>query len=110
MFLSTSRDLLFVVLALCAVWLTVFLSWLLYQAGRVLKNTNIVMEGATGIVTVVTDIVQSIHRSVGGAMSKVGSMAITVGGLIEKLVSEAISRKFSKNSSSTSTKTKNRRK
>ena len=38
--LETSKDLLYVVLSLCILWFTVFLCWLLYQAGRVLKNAN----------------------------------------------------------------------
>ena len=43
---ETSRDLLYVVLSLAIIWFTVFLCWLLYQAGRTLRNLNRILETA----------------------------------------------------------------
>lgn len=39
MFFQT-LDILYIVLAFCALWLTVFLCWLLWQASTALKNIN----------------------------------------------------------------------
>ena len=47
MFLESSQDLLYIVLALCVLWFTVFLCWLLYQAARVLRNANKIIESVT---------------------------------------------------------------
>ena len=43
---NTPQDLLYIVLSFCVLWFTVFLCWLLYQAARVLKNANEIIEGA----------------------------------------------------------------
>jgi hypothetical protein len=40
MLITTSQDLLFVVLAFCAIWLTVFLSWFLYYLIAILRDTE----------------------------------------------------------------------
>lgn len=40
MVIETSKDLLFVVLAFCAMWLTIFLSWLLYYVIVVIRDTK----------------------------------------------------------------------
>lgn len=41
-----SRDILFIVLAFCALWLTAFLCWLMYQIAMILKNVNDTMADA----------------------------------------------------------------
>ncbi|MEY4723390.1 MAG: hypothetical protein RLZZ324_903 [Candidatus Parcubacteria bacterium] len=38
--ITTSKDLLFVVLAFCALWITVFLSWLLYYVIAILRDAE----------------------------------------------------------------------
>ena len=58
--LETSKDLLFVVLAFCILWLTVFLSWLLYY-----------------IISIVRD-AEALVRQVKGAVEKVDQLAHTV--------------------------------
>lgn len=35
-----ARDILFVVLAFCALWFTAFICWLIYQVAMILKNVN----------------------------------------------------------------------
>jgi len=38
--LESSKDVLFIVLAFCALWLTIFLCWLMYHVAMILKNAN----------------------------------------------------------------------
>ena len=42
--LDTSRDILYLVISFCIIWITVFLCWSLYHFGRILKNANEVVE------------------------------------------------------------------
>lgn len=58
--LETSKDLLFVVLAFCILWLTIFLSWLLYY-----------------VISIVRD-AESLVRQIKGAVEKVDQLAHTV--------------------------------
>ncbi len=58
--LETSKDLLYVVLAICILWLTVFLSWLLYY-----------------IISIVRDAKSLVHQ-VKSAVDKVDQLARTV--------------------------------
>ena len=38
--LETSKDVLYIVLSFCVLWLTIFLSWLLYYIIKVFRNAN----------------------------------------------------------------------
>lgn len=38
-----AKDILFIVLAFCALWFTVFLCWFIYQVAMVIKNINDVL-------------------------------------------------------------------
>lgn len=38
--LETSTDLLLIVLAFCALWLTVFISWVIYYFAQILRQAN----------------------------------------------------------------------
>ncbi len=53
MFLTTSKDILFIVLAFCALWLTVFLSWLLYYWISISRDVeHLLRQGRRAIETV----------------------------------------------------------
>ncbi|MDD5252106.1 MAG: hypothetical protein PHT12_05765 [Patescibacteria group bacterium] len=55
MLIETSKDLFFVVLAFCILWLTIFLSWLLYYLIAILRDTESLMRR-------VRDLVEGVHR------------------------------------------------
>ncbi len=61
MLIETSKDLLFVVLAFCALWLTVFLSWLLYYLIAVLRDTESLVKQAKGVVEKVDVLQHALH-------------------------------------------------
>lgn len=41
---ETSKDLFYIILSFCILWLTVFLCWFLFYLIRILKQTNDLME------------------------------------------------------------------
>jgi len=61
MLITTSKDLLFVVLAFCALWLTVFLSWLLYYVIAILRDTESLMRSVRHVVDKVDELTHVVH-------------------------------------------------
>lgn len=92
---QTSQDFLYIVLALCALWFTVFLCWLLYQAARVLRNANRIIEGVTRKLELISDAVEFIKKRVDGLSSHMGVVSSLATGLMEKYVVGKLTKKFS---------------
>lgn len=42
--IENSKDVLYIVISFCILWATVFLCWMFYYAGKILKNTNQIIE------------------------------------------------------------------
>lgn len=42
--IENSKDILYIVISFCILWATVFLCWMFYYAGKILKNTNQIIE------------------------------------------------------------------
>ncbi len=61
MTIETSKDLLYVVLAFCALWLTIFLSWLLYYVIALLRDTETVVKQIKGVVEKVDSLQHAVH-------------------------------------------------
>ena len=80
MFLSTSQDLLYIVLALCILWFTVFLCWLLYQAARTLKNANEIVENLNHKLELITEAVRFIRDKMDTMSTHVGVVGKICGG------------------------------
>ncbi len=94
MIFSSSQDLLFLVLAICAVWLTAFLCWLLYQAVRFLKNANSIIENITDKLEIISQGVQFMREKVDGVSRQMSSVSGMLGGIVEKFVLSKITSKF----------------
>jgi hydrogenase maturation factor HypE len=41
---ESSKDVLYIVISFCIIWVAVFLCWMFYYAGKILKNTNQIIE------------------------------------------------------------------
>ena len=41
---ENSKDILYIVISFCILWATVFLCWMFYYAGKILKNTSQIIE------------------------------------------------------------------
>ena len=61
MFIETSKDLLFVVLAFCALWVTIFLSWLLYYAIAIMRDAEVLLRVARRTTEKVDALAHAVH-------------------------------------------------
>jgi len=61
MLIESSKDLLYVVLAFSVLWLTVFLSWLLYYVIAIVRDTESLVRQVRGAVEKVEDFARSAH-------------------------------------------------
>lgn len=98
MLISTSKDLLFVVLAFCALWLTVFLSWLMYYLIAILRDTEKVMRAVTCVVEKVDQLTHAVHDKFERSAS---SMSL-VGQALKELVVWGIKQRSEMNDSESS--------
>jgi hypothetical protein len=62
MFIETSKDLLYVVLAFCVLWLTVFLSWLLYYVIAIVRDAESLLHQVKGAVEKVDSLAHAVHE------------------------------------------------
>ncbi len=97
---DTSLDLLYIVLSLAILWFTVFLCWLLYQAARVLKNANDIVESLMEKLELIVDAIEFIRKKMDNMTSSMGVVSKVVSGFAEKLVlgkmSDALEEKVKK--------------
>ncbi len=103
---TTSQDLLYIVLSLCILWFTVFLCWLLYQAGRVLRNANRIVENVIQKLELISDAVSFIREKVDGISSHMGVMGGMVASLVEKFLIGKLTKSFEEKNEAKKTKKK----
>ena len=109
--LESSQDLFYIVLSLAVLWFTVFLCWLLYQAARVLRNANNIIETLTEKLELITAAVHTIKEKMEKMSGVVGLMNTGVGGFANKLFndksfSEIVEEKVGKRKKTTKQKKK----
>ena len=86
MFFESSQDLLYIVLSLCILWFTVFLCWLLYQAARVLKNANDIIENLTQKLELIADAVEFMRKKMDNVAGHMGVVSKVATGLVDRFV------------------------
>src|SRR3989338_4991491 len=91
---TSTQDFLFIVLSLCVLWFTVFLCWLLYKVGRVLRNANRIIEGLTNKLELISEAVEFIKKKVDGLSSNMGIVSSLASGVMERFVVGKIAKKF----------------
>lgn len=92
--LSSTQDILYIVLAFSIIWFTVFLCYLLYQAARVLRNANRIVENLTNKLELIADAVQFIKNKVDSATDHMGTLTRMVSGTVGKAVMNKLSSKL----------------
>ncbi len=100
MLLTSSQELLYLVLAICLVWFTVFLCWLLYQAGKVLQNANRIIESLAHKLELINEAVQYMRSKVDGVSKNMGVVSSMISGLAEKFVMGKLASRFEQKVSS----------
>ncbi|MBU0596952.1 hypothetical protein KJ641_03320 [Patescibacteria group bacterium] len=97
---DTSQDILYLVLSLSILWFTVFLCWLLYQAARVLKNANEIIENITQKLELIADAVEFMRAKMDKVTNHMGIVSKVATGFVDKFVlgklSEKLEEKISK--------------
>lgn len=83
---SSSQDLLYVALAVSALWFTAFLCWVLYQAARVLRNANEIIESVTEKLELINDAVQYMRTKVDTVSKSMNSVSGMMSGIFERFV------------------------
>lgn len=92
---NSLQDLLYLVLSIATIWATVFLCWLLYQAGRVLKNVNKIMDSVVKKLEYISDAVTFMQEKVENVSKHMGSMTGLLSGMVEKFVVNKLTKKLS---------------
>lgn len=83
---NTTLDLLYIVLSLSILWFTVFLCWLLYQAARVLKNANDIIENVSHKLEIIVDAVEYMRDKVDNVSGHMGIVSKLVTSIFEKII------------------------
>jgi hypothetical protein len=62
--IESSKDILFVTLAFCAIWLTVFLCWLLYYLMAAVRDVEVIMRQVKDAVEKIDHLAHLLHEKV----------------------------------------------
>lgn len=96
MLIETSKDLLFVVLAFCALWLTIFLSWLLYYVIALLRDTEALLKQVKGVVEKIDSLSHAVHDKFERSAASLTLIASTLKELIAWGIQERMKMKKGK--------------
>ena len=64
MIIETSKDILYIVLAFCVLWLTIFMSWLLYYFIGMARSMYRIVKGASDTIKKADDLIKTIKEKV----------------------------------------------
>jgi len=88
MLIETSKDLLYVVLAFCVLWLTVFMSWLLYYVIAIIRDAEALVSQIKGAVSKVDQLAHIVQERVERSASSLSVMAQAVKEIIVWAIQE----------------------
>lgn len=80
--IETSKDLLYVVLAFSVLWLTIFISWMLYYVIMMLRQANLLVTSFKEKVEKVSQAIERIREKFDHSSAYLG----IIGKAVEKLV------------------------
>lgn len=95
-FISNSQDVLFLVLAFCALWLTAFLVWLLYYAVMTFKQSYQVARQIKEKVQAVDEIITMIKEKISFTTSYLSLIVAGVKKVIDLLGSSEVKKEKKK--------------
>lgn len=97
--LETSKDLLYIVLAICVLWLTVFFSWGMYHIIGMLRNMNRVTNSVREKIELIDNILKLVKDKLEhgtSQMSIIADSAIKLVGFIMEKQKESSVKKTSR--------------
>ena len=75
MSIANVQDVLYIVASLCLIWITVFLCWALFEAGRLLHQANKMVTDTREKITRVERVLTTVGDKIGSASSYLGLIA-----------------------------------
>lgn len=96
--LDTSKDILFLVIAFCILWVTVFLCWMFYYVTRILKNANAIAEEFRSRLQILTEAINYVRGKVENIHSLLGMAGGGVAGMVKNIVNKKAKEWISKGS------------
>lgn len=96
--LETSKDILYIVIAFCVLWFTIFVCWVIYYFAMILKRIHGVMEVFTKTVESIGDFFNKAKEKLEKTSSSL-TVLIDLGKKIYDTVSEKKAKKESKKKS-----------
>lgn len=86
---DTSKDILYLVIAFCVLWVTVFLCWMFYYVTRILKNANAIAEEFRSRLQILTEAINYVR----GKVENIHSLLNLAGGGVAGMIKNVVSRK-----------------
>ncbi|HRY36832.1 MAG TPA: hypothetical protein P5230_03080 [Candidatus Magasanikbacteria bacterium] len=86
--LENSKDILYIVISFCIIWLTAFLCYTFYYAAMILKNVNTIVEEFRLRLQRITDTINSIQDKIEGISSLLGMAKETAGGMVKNFITK----------------------
>lgn len=87
--IETSKDILYLVIAFCVLWITVFLCWMFYYVTRILKNANQIVEEFRSRLQVLTEAIHYVR----GKVENIHSLLNMAGGGMAGVVKDMVNKK-----------------
>jgi hypothetical protein len=75
MLLETSKDLLYIVLAFCFLWLTIFTSWVIYYIAQILKQGRDVIRDVRSSLGLFEKLITSIQGKIDSSSTHLAFLA-----------------------------------
>ncbi|HSR89272.1 MAG TPA: hypothetical protein VLK22_02625 [Candidatus Udaeobacter sp.] len=86
---ESSKDILYLVIAFCVLWITVFLCWMFYYVTRILKNANEIAEEFRSRLQILTEAINYVR----GKVENIHNLLNMAGGGMAGMVTDMVSRK-----------------
>lgn len=86
---DTSKDILYLVIAFCVLWVTVFLCWMFFYVTRILKNANAIAEEFRSRLQMLTEAIQYVR----GKVENIHNLLNLAGGGVAGMIKNVVSRK-----------------
>lgn len=98
MFLESTKDILYLVIAISIVWITVFMCWMFYYMAKILRNANQIVEEFRVKLQTLTEAIQHVKKRI-EQMSDLMTLGTNgVSGLLKKVATRKAKNFINKNS------------
>ncbi len=94
--IETSKDILYLVIAFCVLWVTVFLCWMFYYITRILKNANAIVEEFRSRLQILTEAIHYVRDKVENIHSLLNLAGGGVAGLVRSKAKDWINKESGK--------------